>query len=407
MLSMQQSPHPRTTPGRRRPGRNGTPQKNYASENDAANYRQCQPGSPCTPHKTPSGAPVAPQNGQSTAQKQRGRNSHKARNKNGGASSPNGGNNHGSSKDRHSPSFPPAQGPAFAGATFHHSPAPSALPIPSFLARTTSAPDASPSQKRPPTGPSQEPSPPTTDSEENGSASPPVPPFRNDESPLEFFFKADRAEKARTRRASSDNIAAMAPGPFSPPRDLHSPKEPKTFPRAAVAPPAGRPNVGRNPSSDASPREPESTSWQPLGPAFSTPYAERIKAARPNGHSAQGNLSTAQKLDLDRSEALKRYLFSGAVANTQRQLQEQQAPQEKQQAPRRQPAGPPKKLPNGMFPASVLKGHRSGAQGQAQAEAPVQLQQQTPSPPLNSAHSDQVRFMEDSLRRVLKLDSVA
>lgn len=73
-----------------------------------------------------------------------------------------------------------------------------------------------------------------------------------------------------------------------------------------MAPPTGRPNVGRNPSSGASPKEPEPTSGQPLGPAFSTPYAERIKAARPNGHSDQGHLSTAQKLDLDRSEALKR-----------------------------------------------------------------------------------------------------
>jgi hypothetical protein len=403
---MQQSPHPRNTPGRRRPGRNGTPQKNYASENDAANYRQCHSDSPSTPQKTPSGAPVVSQNGQSTAQKQRSRNAHRGRNKN-GASSPNGVNNHhGNSKDRHSPSFPPAQGPAFAGATFHHSPAPSALPIPSFLARTISAPDASPSQKRPPTGPSQEPSPPTSDSEENGSASPPVPPLRNEESPLEFFFKADRAEKARTRRASSDNISAIALGPFSPPRDLHSPKEPKTFPRVAVAPPAGLPNVGRNPSSGASPREPEPTPGQPLGPAFSTPYAERIKAARPNNHTTQGNLSTAQKLDLDRSEALKRYLFSGAVANAQRQLQEQQAPHDQKQAQRRQQACPPK-MPNGMFPASVLKGNRSNAQGQAQPEPPVKLQQKSPSPPLSGSHSEQVRFMEDSLRRVLKLDSAA
>lgn len=173
-----------------------------------------------------------------------------------------------------------------------------------------------------------------------------------------------------------------------------------------MAPPAGRPNVGRNPSSGASPREPEPTPGQPLGPAFSTPYAERIKAARSNGHSAQGDLSTAQKLDLDRSEALKRYLFSGAVANAQRQVQQQQAPQGQQQEQRRQQAGPPK-MPKGMFPASVLKGNQSGGQGQAQPEPRAQPQQQTPSPPLSSTHSDQVRFMEDSLRRVLKLDSAA
>ncbi|KAK8066554.1 hypothetical protein PG997_013301 [Apiospora hydei] len=355
---MHSSPHPKNTPGRRRPGRNGNSQKNYASENDAANYRQGYSDSPSTPQRLASGDALAAPNSQSTTQKQR-KHSHKGRNKN-GAASPGLAHANSVKQERHSPSFPPSQIPAFAGATFHHSPAPSALPIPSFLARTTSAPD-SPSQVKKPitTGPSQEPSPPTTDSEEDGLGSPLPPVPRNEESPLEIFFKAQRAEKSGTaRRASSSNITVIPPGPFSPPHD--SPKECQTLPRVAALPPQKRPAAARMPSSGISSTELDGNPGKSLGPAFSTPYSERIKAARPANSSVHQAAPTgARNLDADRSDALKRYLFSGG---------------------------------NG---ASVLNG------GSAKAQ-----QMQSP-PPSNAQSSEQMRFMEDSLRRVLKLDSAA
>ncbi|KAK8101044.1 uncharacterized protein PG998_007550 [Apiospora kogelbergensis] len=382
---MHSSPHPKNTPGRRRSGRNGN-SKNYASENDAASYRQAYSDSPSTPQRLAAGDALAVQNSQTTASKQR-KHSQKGRSKN-GAASPGLANGHSAKQERQSPSFPPNQIPAFAGATFHHSPAPSALPIPSFLARTTSAPD-SPSQKKPvTTGPSQEPSPPTTDSESDGPGSPQLPSVpRNEESPLEIFFKAQRAEKSGTaRRASSANINAVPPGPFSPPHD--SPKECQTMPRMATLPPQKRPPVARMPSSGISATELDGTPGKSLGPAFSTPYSERIKAARPSNGFAPTTPTNARNLDADRSDALKRYLFSGAKGG----------PQQPQTPPRQQPklsgaTQTPPKLPRGMFPASVLNG------GGVKAP-PVQS-----PPPSNSQSSDQMRHMEDSLRRLLKMDS--
>jgi hypothetical protein len=85
---------------------------------------------------------------------------------------------------------------AYAGPTFHASPAPSALPIPKFLSRSVPAK----SRMDPPTPP------PEDSSDSNGSPSPlaaspsrasiPVP-SRNHDSPLDLLFKADRAERAK------------------------------------------------------------------------------------------------------------------------------------------------------------------------------------------------------------------
>ena len=90
---------------------------------------------------------------------------------------------------------------AYAGPTFHASPAPSALPIPKFLSRSV------PPKTR--TGP---PTPPPDDSSDSAnSPSPPiaspsrapiVPPTRHQDSPLDLFFNADKAERARNPHGS-------------------------------------------------------------------------------------------------------------------------------------------------------------------------------------------------------------
>ncbi|ORY69479.1 uncharacterized protein BCR38DRAFT_86326 [Pseudomassariella vexata] len=387
---MHQASQPKNTPGRsRRGGRNGTPQKTYASENDMPNYRQVQPDSPCTPQKLASGNAAATQNVQSTNQKQRSKATNKPRNKT-GAASPGANVN---KLERQSPSF---VAPAFAGATFHHSPAPSALPIPSFLSRTFSAPD-SPSQRASPAEATQEPSPPTTDSEDAGELSPPPNVPRNDDSPLEVFFKAQRDEKARTRRASSANAVVVALGPFSPPND--SPQACNTLPKATAPAPPRRPQASRNQSSGISSNELNGIPGEPLGPAFSTPYQDRIRAARSNNNSGQATptstRSSAQKVDFDRSEALKRYLFAGKLGPSP-QLHQQQKPQpqpqHRQQPVPSQDAHP--KMPRGMFPATVLGGNPNPPATQPQYQAATGLR------------PDQMRTMEDSLRKVLKLDSV-
>jgi hypothetical protein len=90
---------------------------------------------------------------------------------------------------------------AYAGPTFHASPAPSALPIPKFLSRSVPAK----TRMDPPTPPPEE------SSESGGSPSPlgaspsrapiAVPP-RNEQSPLDLLFNADRAERAKHMHGS-------------------------------------------------------------------------------------------------------------------------------------------------------------------------------------------------------------
>lgn len=385
---MNQSPHPKNS-GRRRNARNGTPQKTYASENDAANYHHALSDSPYTPHKVVAtdGNVVNPQVQTTAQKKQRNRNPSSKKNK----------------QDRPSPTQPQAVPLAFAGASFHASPAPNSLPMPSFLARTISAPD-SPSLKPSATGPTQELSPPTTDSEEDSSPSPPLLPVsRNEESPLEFFFKADRAEKARGRRASSANAAGFLAGPFSPPHG--SPREPSTFPRPPQGvPPPRRPTVQRNPSSGIPSSELDGTPRRPVGQAFSTPYSERIKAARFKHAPTEGTPSAPSTDTSDRSEALKRFLGVGVP------------PSPVQTSPRHtaQPTAPqaiPQNLPRGMFPASVMTGHPSAQQRQPSGSPsrsiyPAQTHLrggESVYPGSMDSHSDQARKLEDNLRRVLKL----
>ena len=308
----------------------------------------------------------------------------------------------------------------FAGSTFHASPAPSALPMPSFFSRSHS--DSPTSKPTPaPLALNQEPSPPSSDSEDTHT-----PPLlsRNEESPLEFFFRADRAEKARTHRANSVSaITAVPPAPFSPPHDS-APQGQNTVPRAAGPTfQSKRPHISqRSTAPGISSTELDGNPGQPLGPAFSTPYQDRIRAARPSSNSAQATPSTAQNRDLDPSEALKRFLFHGEsgpgsqdashtsprAPPTRGQHQspahvpskhplEASRPLRHNDSRRLSPAGPSKpeqhqSLPRGMFPVSMLKTPPTGVE----PEAPAGLV----SPP--TTRTD-IMAMEDNLRRMLKL----
>jgi hypothetical protein len=97
---------------------------------------------------------------------------------------------------------------AYAGPTFHASPAPSALPIPKFLSRSV------PAKTR--AGP---PTPPPEDSSDSASPSPSASPSRapvaapprNEQSPLDLLFKADAAE-----RAKGNHGRPLSHGPFNP-----------------------------------------------------------------------------------------------------------------------------------------------------------------------------------------------
>ncbi|KAI0480805.1 hypothetical protein GGR56DRAFT_290854 [Xylariaceae sp. FL0804] len=407
---MQSTPDQKNTHSRRRAAafRNrSTPQKACVSETDLPSYKPEPSASPSTPQKSVSGASASVRPASSTVQRQRNK-GNKSRNKN-GATSP---GQH--KQDRDSPPLGAQDASVpFAGSTFHASPAASALPMPSFLGVTHGGSPAPKSTL----APAQEPSPPSTDSDE-GTPYEPVP--RNEASPLDFFFKADRAEKERSRRASSANTGSMAPAPFSPPHE--SLQERGSLSRATQDT-SRRPNYTQRSTSSGIPvNELDGNPGQPFGPAFSTPYQERMRAARSSQNSAQATPTAPRDGGLDSSEALKRYLFTGQLSPmTQKQptqqIHSQPRPTPPQQSapyviqqPRQhaaqqgahqvaaQQSPEQHQLPRGVLPASVLKGNRPSTAAQTAPAAATRISEDS------SARSDQILAMEGDLRRMLKLD---
>ncbi|KAI1454945.1 hypothetical protein F4805DRAFT_294608 [Annulohypoxylon moriforme] len=402
---MQRTSQTNQTPNRRRQGgRHRSTPKNttYASENDIPSRKPDALGeSPDTPaldnRKT--------QRASSTSQKSRNNNNKKSKK----PKSKDGAEALGSSKsDRTSPLLQPKGNdvPIFAGSTFHASPAPSELPIPSFF--NTSAVDTPQTTKTKTTmsSPEQGLSCTTTDTEGTRSPSPASIP-RAEDSPLELLFRADRAEKARVRRASSAHADANSPSPFSPPLEAHSysAKEYNHFPTATIPSHMRRPaaNVKRPGSMGISADELDGDlRGQPVGPAFSTPFHERMRAVRSNHGSTPNTPGALVSPDANASDTLKRYLFTGRLArdnepakrlsDSAREIPEQSLPQFHGQA---QHPNLPRRMPRGMFPASVLTGNVRTGQPTI---PPVQAN-------LTHHQPDEIKSMEESLRQVLKLDA--
>ncbi|KAI3343710.1 hypothetical protein F4824DRAFT_18304 [Ustulina deusta] len=402
-------PTPKSTPNRRRPptgrSRNGS-QKVYASENDLPSYKPNNVVSPSTPQKSASSRPAAPQT-QSTNQKQRNK-GNKSRNSKNGVASP------GRRLDGESPSLQSREVSAaiFAGSTFHASPAPSALPLPSFLG----LPGAdSPAVKGKTTGSAQDSTPSQTTSQTDSDEGSPVDDLvpRDGESPLEFFFRADRAEKAeraRVRRASSANTDAASTAPFLRLQDS-SRKECNTFPKAIAYNYLRRPAFTKSDNSPGIPTsELDGISRLPIGPTFSTPYSERIRAARSNPNPAQPTPTLNRNIDPTSSEALKRYLFTGQLGQPEPQeqsldsgplqttrpvTQQQLRPAASRQQGRSQAS---QRLP---FPTPSLPGGASASQApRAQSASSVHIHAES------SPRSDHILALEGNLRRVLKLDAL-
>ncbi|KAF4975618.1 hypothetical protein FZEAL_7609 [Fusarium zealandicum] len=372
---MSETPsHPTPTPARRRQGRgngNGNGRsaahKAYASENDLASIDSARyDHAPRTPQKG-AGTDTSTAQGNHTNSKQRPRNTNnninsKHRNKN-APSSP-----ESSRPGRHTPphqssSMKPSVIPAFAGATFHASPAPSALPLPSFVTRPATE---SPSINRSSREVLQEPSPPTdseapTPSRQTSSAA--------QESPLDFMFRAHRQEKERQRSGSASSFRPSGLAHDSP--SSQSPFEPKSVPKPATLPQAAR-SQARFSSGGIDSAELNGTPGRSMGPAFSTPYQERIKAARSNpvrspAAAAAPLQPKVNPTSEDPTEALKKFLFSGNSAPALNSA------------------------PNGFSsaPPSQPFTHPRGGPG---------------APAAYAGRPNNLQAMEDDLRRILKLD---
>jgi hypothetical protein len=199
-----------------------------------------------------------------------------------------------------STSTPPE--PIYAGATFHASPAPSSLPIPSFYSK--SVPDS------PGLGGFQmmkDQSSTKSDDSPTPPAAQLVPPHpEREESPLDFFFKADRQEKGRTRSATSFHGSHPTSGPFPLPRD-GTPTPSATPGRDRKAHFSG----GSSSAIFAMELDGTNSPGKAIGPAFSTPYQERINAAKASSISLPSTPPTPSDGPSSKSEALKAFLFSG------------------------------------------------------------------------------------------------
>lgn len=349
------------TPPRRRNGRHpgkASGQKMYASENDASGPSAIafsQPSQPFTPHKSTSASPD-PHSATANPSASRSARSRNAGNKSRGkntAASPTGRK---TTPPNSLPSTRFTSSTAFAGSTFHASPAPSALPIPSFYSKnTTTDSPCPPSSKRPI---QQQPSPPATDSEAPTPSHSFVP---THDSPLEAMFRADRSEKERARRANfaNANLAATRQTLLSPQSLGSGPSEPRTMPhRQENTFVAGRFQVQRS-TSGIPLSELDGTPVGHVGPAFATPYHERIRAAHGSPHSPLDPRYAQAEPREDPSEALKRVLFG----------------------PRTEATRPLNASPSARLPADT-----------------------PPSAPgVAAGRPNGVAEMEDSLRRILKL----
>lgn len=303
-----------TTPGKRRtmPKSKGKPgsQKAYASENDMSAVEGTTQWQPQTPEKTASPA----QNGRGQPNRSNGKNT---KPRTDGKKKNNNNNHHQSSSPepdglsrpqmitpKRTSSAKGSMPAAFAGATFHASPAPSALPMPSFFVKPSASPGPLPTAEDS-DAPTQQLTPPA--SEKGGPPTPQRQPSNTaiSESPLDFIFRAHRQESQRQRDPNA---------PETPPSQ--NPQcAPNTFPRAFVQP-NHRPPSYRRHSGGIDMEELDGTPGQPVGPAFATPYQDRLKAYQ-NDNNQYGRTQHQQPSRThaagtdDPSEALKKYLFQG------------------------------------------------------------------------------------------------
>ncbi|PHH77952.1 hypothetical protein CDD82_3283 [Ophiocordyceps australis] len=257
---------------------------------------------------------------------------------------------------------------AFAGATFHASPAPSALPLPSFFSKSTSNTPVHEGAR----GLVQEPSPPPTDTDVPTPLRPSSAP-KSHESPLDFMFRAHRAEKEQQFRTSPTKTAVGSSGKSA--GSLQSNAYCLST-RGSSSVPVRNGNFGQlYDGVDGS--ELDRRPGLFVGPAFSTPYHERIRAAVSN--SGRGTALQFQadeeyqdeacpdeeRQTADAAEALKRFLLDPSPVSNQANAQEK-------------PFSYAPTAPG--FPSSTAR----------EAAEPGNV--------------EDIRAMENSLRRILKLD---
>ncbi len=188
---------------------------------------------------------------------------------------------------------------AYAGPTFHASPAPSALPMPSFFSK--SVPETNSDEAR------------TASVDEDASGTDgdclrkenaQIAEQRQaqDESPLDIFFKADRHEKAERRKSS----APVLPSGMASPSPLRASPLAPIFSSTSLSDTKAR-HHSRHPTDEsiggmfALEMDGASAGPKAMGPAFATPYKQRMEAVRSN--TAPSNMIAQTDRDEEQRKA--------------------------------------------------------------------------------------------------------
>lgn len=266
-----QSPHPPTPKGSRN---NNTPNNNNNNRRTAKKNNTPQAPKtalintpPSSPPRNMSPTRVATDSSNNVQSKKKPpRSGKKPNNMNGASPAPNNGYRHNSSNS-HSTTPQTKDSAAYAGPTFHASPAPSALPIPSFFSKSFPESDLAPTLEADSDNAEMEPDLETTPSKRRARPQPaneaPQP------TPLDFLFKA--AVKARDSNSMSSPEATN--------RVLSPQTDSKTL--------RSNPNVTPGGMFPLEMDNPEHARSSPIGPSFATSYQDRMNALRSSSSPSQ------------------------------------------------------------------------------------------------------------------------
>ena len=176
---------------------------------------------------------------------------------------------------------------AYAGPTFHQSPAASALPIPSFYSK--SVPAVSPVKQPPQAIPEQ------VEEVRTGEASKDTH-SKRESTPLDFLFdaarQAQRTPRGESPSARSDHVSVRTGSPSKSPAPKH---QDSMFPFEL--------DGATTPGED--------------GSSFATPYRERIEAMRVSRPASEGAQNLDEKERKAKTEALKKLLMRNAGSQDQ------------------------------------------------------------------------------------------
>ena len=273
-----QSPHPPTPKGSRNNRRQ--PKKNTTPHTQKAILLNTPPSSPPR-NLSPAGVANDLSSHLHSKKKKPPRSGKKLKDMSQASPAPNYGHRHTSSNPNITPQLKDS---AYAGPTFHASPAPSALPIPSFFSKSFPESDLAPALETDSDNAETEAELETTPSKLRARPQPTG--DAPNSTPLDFLFKA--AVQARQSNPTSPEATSRVRSPQTEPKRFHSNPAGGMFTLEMDAPERSRASQ--------------------IGPSFATSYQDRMNALRSS--SSQSQSSDTEEQRRIKTEQLKQMLLN-------------------------------------------------------------------------------------------------